>query len=411
VKDAKEPALRGGPGHEHPTGKAPGLRLARARLLTGWGWLFLLAITISIGTAIRSGAQAQLACDICGKPITTRYYQFEDKAVGGTKVVCPDCERLENRCFLCGLPVLSNYVTLDDGRVMCRRDYDAAIHSQDDAKRICQETGNEMNRYFGRFMTYPGGNVSVSIVDRFTLEGLFKNSEAIDRCVSIYGATQTRRSDRGFVHSINILGDLPKARLSAVAAHEYTHTWINENVSRERREAMAQEAIEGLCEFMAYKLMEIRGETFEMEVIRKNDYTKGQIIAFIEAEKVYGLNEILDWMKNGQDSRLDIDHLERVRAQSPAFAAGPPGTSRESLLVVASAPEPKLKSLVLQGISGTSLRRFAIINDRTFEQMESGHVRLGETNVLIQCLEIRKDSVMIEESDTGHRQELFLRAQ
>jgi hypothetical protein len=375
--------------------------------------IWFLALVMAWTGLVRVCWAAPLYCDICGKVIDRTYYKFEDKAAGGAKIVCPDCEKLEARCFLCGLPVLENVVTLKDGRVMCARDYKAALHGDEEAKQACDETRDELNRKFSRFMTYPSQNVTVTIVDRFTLEGLFKTTEGFGHCVSVYGATQTREEGKGFAHSIDILSDLPKARLEAVCAHEYTHTWINENVGKLRRAVLAQEAVEGFCEFMAYKLMEAHSEAFEMETIRKNDYTRGQIAAFIEAEKVYGFNEILDWMKAGEDGKLDIDHLERIRAQSQTFAAsGAQETSQASLLVVpVAAPEPERKSLVLQGISGKGQRRFAIINDQTFALMEQGRVRLGETNVSIQCLDIRKNSVVIQTAGSAKRQELFLPAQ
>ena len=372
----------------------------------------LLAVVLTCSVPVCEAAP--LYCDICGKVIDGEYYKFDDKAVGGTKVVCPDCEKLETRCFLCGLPVRENGVTLKDGRVMCQRDYDAALHGDDAAKQACDDTRDELNRNFSRFMTYPSQNVTVTIVDRFTLEGLFKTTEGFGHCVSVYGATQTREAGKTFTHSIDILSDLPKARLQAVCAHEYTHTWINENVGKLRRAMLAQEAVEGFCEFMAYKLMEAHNEAFEMEVIQKNDYTKGQIAAFIQAEKLYGFNEILDWMKAGEEGKLDIDHPDRIRAQNQAFVtSGALQTQPASLLVapVAAAPEPERKSLVLEGISGAGQRRFAIINDQTFALMERGRVRLGETNLSIQCLDIRKDSVVIQAVGSTKRQELFLMAQ
>lgn len=64
-------------------------------------------------------------------------------------------------------------------------------------------------------------------------------------------------------------------------------------------------------------------------------------------------------------------------------------------------------ALVLQGISGTGAKRFALINGRTFEVGEDGDVTVGRSKVHVHCLIIREDGVTIEIE--GNRQELKMR--
>ena len=52
--------------------------------------------------------------------------------------------------------------------------------------------------------------------------------------------------------------------------------------------------------------------------------------------------------------------------------------------------------LKLNGISGTSDHRLAIINNRTFETNEEGAVSTAAGPVRIRCLEIKLDSVLVQ---------------
>lgn len=348
-------------------------------------------------------------CAVCGKPIIGPFVKMEDKAVGGVKNVCHDCVLLETRCFACGLPVVANFTTLPDSRILCERDNQEAVHAEDEARRTCEQVRDELNRTFSRFMTFPADNVVVSIVDKYRLENLFKNA-GYEHCVSIFGATQSRPiPGNRYAHSISLLSDLRKSRLMAVCAHEIGHTWLNQNLKPERKMVIAPEAVEGFCEMLACKVMESHQENYEMETLKTSDYTKGQIAVLLDAEEHYGFNAILEWMKSGEDARLDANNLERIRAVRPGSAQPTPVATL--LAVPVAAPPPAPDSLVLKGISGSAQRRFALINDSTFEAMEKGKVRVGKTNVTVRCLEIRGGSVVVQVEGSDEKKELFLRAQ
>jgi hypothetical protein len=63
--------------------------------------------------------------------------------------------------------------------------------------------------------------------------------------------------------------------------------------------------------------------------------------------------------------------------------------------VVAAAIETT-PDLLLKGVSGTSTRRLAIINNRTFEVGEEGEIRIKGQSVRVKCMEIKDKSVQVK---------------
>jgi hypothetical protein len=366
--------------------------------------LFLLAFTFTVQAE-------QLTCAICGKPIVGHFYYMVDKVTGETNNICSDCEQLD-KCSACGLPVKDGAVQLPDGRILCARDARDAVMTEDEAKDICAQTKDDIDHLFSRYLTFPDNNVEISIMDKFHLENLFAAPEFHSDNASVGGATASNPLPNGKLHhSIDLLSYMSKSRLRAVCAHEYTHTWMNENLKPGRKAGLDRNTIEGFCELVAYKYMESRQDTLEMQSIKRNLYTAGQIDVLLAADERYGFNTVMEWMQNGEDSRLDLDNLDRVRAVEDA-----PYTPLKSpalvWTVVPSAPPTAVPAtLVLKGISGTPQERFALINNATFETMEKGRVRVGQTNILIRCLEITDNSVVIQVDGSNEKKQLFLSAE
>jgi len=365
-----------------------------------------LAVAIVLLAGLVFAADDEV-CFVCGKKLESKFYRMTDMYTEAKVAVCPECEKLESRCFACGLPVKTDYKQLSDGRYLCARDAKEAILSDEEAKRICEDEKDELNRQFSRFMSFPTTNVAVSIADRFNLQNLFKSPGYEQACVSVFGATLTQRlPDDRFAHSVNVLNGLRKPRIKTVCAHEFTHTWMAENVSRERRQGLSPEATEAFCELIAYKFMEAQQDAVELRVIKANPYTRGQIEALLAAENRYGFNALVEWVKAGEDSKLDVNDLDRVRAVN----ADKPRATPASVSVPGVVPPPAPEKLVLKSISGPPNRRFALINDKTFGPQEAGKVRVGQSNLVIRCLEIRTNSAVIHIESSGEKQELFLGA-
>ena len=73
----------------------------------------------------------------------------------------------------------------------------------------------------------------------------------------------------------------------------------------------------------------------------------------------------------------------------------------------APAPDPeKTERLIIKGITGSSDRRVALINDRTFAKGEAGEIRLGTNTFQIRVIDIKDKSVIIERA--GRTNELPL---
>lgn len=64
-------------------------------------------------------------------------------------------------------------------------------------------------------------------------------------------------------------------------------------------------------------------------------------------------------------------------------------------------------TFTLSGVSGTKVKRYALINNRTFETGEEGDVTVGRSKVRIRCISIEEDSAVIEFD--GRAQTLKLR--
>jgi hypothetical protein len=345
-------------------------------------------------------------CPLCGGLFGARIYTVEDQVTGQKVQICADCATLGTVCFICGLPARTNYTRLPDSRIICARDAQTAVLNDEEAKRICRETKDSLDRLFSRFLDFPETNVTVAIVDRVHLQNLFKFAGHDYVCPNVWGYLETATNRGRLQHRMSLLSALPLASFKATIAHEYTHVWLNETLSGKRKQSLSRDANEGFCELVSYRLMDSQTEEEQKRLIQLNAYTRGQILLFIEAEQAYGLNDILDWMKYGTDDRLVAGELRRARdVEFPRATATPP----TNLLTYGWQPAPIPDVLVLRGISWTQTRPVAIINNRILGVNEQGRVRVGKTNVTVRCLAIRQDAVRIRIVGSGEERELRLK--
>jgi hypothetical protein len=349
-------------------------------------------------------------CVVCGQLIHGDYYTIKDRVEGKEQKVCRECEKIEARCFICEMPVRDGFKHLPDGRYICARELKTVVESESEAQEICKGVKNDVDRLLSRFLTLPEDGVQLSIVDKYHLQNLFSAPGNESTCVWVYGATSTHAlPEHKFVHTVDLLSYLQKPRLMAVCAHEYTHTWLNENLSRERRAIIDKNTMEAFCELVAYKYMDSLHEEGEMENIKRNNYTVGQILVLIEADNKYGFNTVMEWMKNGEDTRVSLANLDRIRSVKDGVTPAASTAAAPGLIYGAPvAPTPVPNTLVLKSISGTGQHRFAMINNTTFEPMEKAKVRVGQTTLTVNCLEISKNSVTIQVNGSPEKQQLFL---
>lgn len=132
------------------------------------------------------------------------------------------------------------------------------------------------------------------------------------------------------LHAISVLSGLSQPQLEAVAAHEFAHAWLNENLTAARRASLSKEAQEGFCELIAYELMQERGRVVERNQIRESPYTAGQLEAFLAAENLHGFNTVVDWVKTGEAGKLDPADPDGVRAVRTPDPESPAASSRSA---------------------------------------------------------------------------------
>jgi hypothetical protein len=366
---------------------------------------FYFAFAALIFFAIAAAARAE-PCAVCGEEITSEnIYLYTDKVTNEKKHVCESCSRLTDTCFVCGMPVKKNLVELPDGRVLCARDARNAVLDASEAKRICADVNDQLDRLFSRFTEFPT-NVDVAVVDRVNLVALFKMPGNDFECPNVLGYFQPKTNYGVVKYHVSLMNALPRAQLKATCAHELSHAWVVANVPTERRETLARDAEEGFCELISFLLMDSEREEDEKKAILRNNYTRGQIDLFIAAERAHGLNDVLDWMRWGTDAELDADEPGRIRVVEMPKAKT---VSVTNTFVYGGEPTAVPDTLVLKGISGVKGRQMVLINDRSFAVGESGKVRVAKTNILIRCLQIGDDSARIQIIDSGEQQELSLK--
>jgi DNA-directed RNA polymerase subunit N (RpoN/RPB10) len=365
-------------------------------------WLAVLALVCARHLL---AAPVSTKCPICGRELGELVYILTDKVNEEKIHICQECGKLPHDCFICGLPVKHDFTELPDGRVLCARDAKNAVLDDDEAKKICDDVKEALDRLLSRFVTFPGTNVETSVVDRVNLQALFKVPGNDYECPNILGYTRSRTNFNRIEHQVSLMSGLPRAELKSVCAHELSHTWVFENVPGARKKTLSRDAHEAFCELIAYKLMNSEEDEDQKTHIRKNRYTRGQIDLFIEAGDRYGFNEIVDWMKYGVDSALHADDLNRVRnTEIPAGKLPKENTPR----VYSTRTAPSSTAVALKGITWNQNRPLAVINDRTFAPKEMGGIRVGHTNAVIRCLSINKTSVRIQFVGSGEERDLVL---
>jgi hypothetical protein len=351
-------------------------------------------------------------CIVCGKPIDGTYYLVTDQVLGTNRMVCANCIKAP-RCFICGLPVTADGIALSDGRHLCARDGKTAVIRADDARRIADEVIDSLNKLFSRFTSFPT-NVDVTVLDRIDLDKMFQPGGYEFESPNVLGCISVKTNAGARHYSMRLLSGLPLAELKATAAHEYTHAWVGENVPAERRDRLSPDAEEGFCELVAYLLMNSQHEEVQKDFILKNHYTRGQVGVFIATEQHYGFNEILDWMRQGESPALEEAHLEKIRnintVSTPVPASGTGGPASPPNLADAgfisatrSAPAPG--GIKLQGILWGNPPA-AIINGQMVHANDNFKLKIGPKEMDLRCIEIRKNSVRIENTNTREQGEL-----
>jgi len=338
-------------------------------------------------------------CVVCQKNITERVYLFTNPYSVEKQRVCGACAQLDTVCATCRLPVRSGFTKLPDGRLLCANDTKEGVLTQDALDEIYREVKRDLFRMLAGNVL-PDKNVTIELAGRNELERLVRTQRfPHDQNVTL-GVTSTRGKPGQFEHRIHVLSGLRKSRVAAVCAHEYTHAWLQENVVDGRK--LDSDTIEGFCELVAFKLVSERNDAVERKIILDNSYTSGQIHSLVKAEDRYRFPEIVKWMKDGVDDKVDFRNPARVLVRK---------SDNDPIQVAWQPVKPTAvpDTLVLRGISGTPQRRFALVNDTTLAKGEQAKVRVGTSNVVVRCVEISDGAVVLTVNGASETTQLLLK--
>jgi len=342
-------------------------------------------------------------CEICGGTLGTEAFILQDKVTMGKVQVCRKCAMSTSTCFFCGLPAKKNTTELSDGRIICERDSANAVLTKEEGLRICRDTRQALSRLFSASMVFPEKNVSVAMVDRVNLQELFRYPGNDYTCPNVWGYFRCETNKATQRLEISLLMGLPLQSFRATCAHEYGHAWLTDNLPAARKKNISKDAQEGFCELIAYLLMDAENEESQKQVIKQNNYTRGQIHLLIEAEQRYRINEVIRWMMYGKDDKLSADDPNRIRnIQLPSV------TQATRPRVLSSPVQEEPRTLTLKAIFWRPDKPVALINDQSFRPRQEAEMRLNGTNASVRCLEIKKDTVRILIVGSGEEKELRL---
>jgi hypothetical protein len=406
---------------------------------------FFLILVLTACFAPAASAQDKDFCDFCGREIQKSVFIATDKVTGNKYLICSDCLKLP-RCSICDLPVIEKDLKLADGRRYCARDAQNLVLDIREARRICSQVEDDLDRLFSRFTSF-SLCVGFSFMDQLeanSMAGTFgKSTNTFERSdllgfiradkpygkdfeqSAISASLRTGRplTDFGLIrYNISLLTGRPLVEFKATCAHELAHAWVAENVPAKRKRIssdsffpefeqkriLGKDAEEGFCELVAYMLMDSKHEEAQKQIILENLYTRGQTALFIEAEKRYGFNDIMDWMKYGETAQLEVGHVDEIRnvempVKNPAADIKP--VAANFITVDTKLPASAPATIKLQGITWGK-RPMAMINGRSFFSNDQFSVKIGTTNASIRCLEIQTNSVRIQHVDSGEEEEL-----
>jgi hypothetical protein len=170
-----------------------------------------LTITAFVSFVPEVLAQSPRKCVVCDAPLSVQFYWVTSPALLERVPVCEACSKLDTICAHCRLPVAKNVQMLDDGRLLCQRDYEAAIFKTTEALRVFEEAKRDAQRLLHGYGKLPDRNITVSLVNSNDLGKL--NVALPGWHGTLLGLTRTRRLPGGqFQHSIFLMNGQTPAR-------------------------------------------------------------------------------------------------------------------------------------------------------------------------------------------------------
>jgi hypothetical protein len=340
--------------------------------------VLLLVIFVAALVAPAWADQTNYICIVCGKGPLTGHIWLHPRGP-----ICDNCEKILDRCSICGLPVLENdgHIKTGDGRLICKFDKGNVILTQDQARDLFEQTREDIVDLYGPQFALRNKEVTVNLfdVDYWSEKG---HRGGLHK----YGFSSSRPSGGGgWTHEVVMLSGRTREEMEAVAAHEYTHLWINENRPADR--LIDGDTVEAICELTAYKYMQQKKLPERQKQIVENPYTNGKILDLISVEKEGGTDYVLNWVKTGKESMFDAN------ANVDALAAPLPATT------YVAGPAPLPKGLKFSGVMAIGKDRMAVINGKGLGVGDQTTIALHDGPVTVRCVEILDSEVKVKAGD------------
>ena len=314
-------------------------------------------------------------CVVCGKgPLRETIYMSK------WGPVCGDCEKLPTRCSICGLPVKDGdgHVVTGDGRLICRFDKTNCILTLEQAQALFEQVRGEIVDIYGPQFELKNPDVTVKLfdVDYWSERGGRGGLHA-------FGFASSRpQGDGKFVHEVVMLSGEPRDKMMSVAAHEYTHLWINENCPV--RHQIDSDTVEAICELTAYKLMEKKNLPERQKDILENPYTHGEIKTLVAVEKRMSTDYVLNWVRTGKTKSFEDD--------MPEIATEANTVPTE----ISYMPRVLPLGLKYNGVMAIGADKQAVINGISFSVGDRKTIQLHDKSISVRVDVIHDADVMVE---------------
>lgn len=348
--------------------------MVHQRLRNALPFRHLATIFLFLATLVSApAASTNYFCIVCGKgPL--RHAWLHPRGP-----ICDDCEQLPDRCSICFLPVKDGdgHIKTGDGRFICKFDRPNVVLTLDQAQELFEQTRADVVDLYGPafVLKYPEVTVNLFDVDYWSEKG---QANGLHK----YGFASTRSAGNGVrTHEVVMLSGRTREEMTAVAAHEYTHLWINENCPPGHH--IDGDTVEAICELTAYLLMEKKQNPEQQQRILENPYTNGKIKDLIAVEHEGGTDYVLNWVRQGTAETFDADArlapLPTPAVAAPRFAA----------------PRPLPTGLKFSGIISFGAGQMAVINGEEFASGDKKTLKLRNHSVNVRCLEIHAEKIAV----------------
>ncbi|MDB6059171.1 MAG: hypothetical protein JWO95_3015 [Verrucomicrobiales bacterium] len=306
-------------------------------------------------------------------------------SVGVYICVCDQCHNIGARCSVCGLHIKEKGIRTGDGRWICSRDVPVVVMDEDAARTLFESAREAAVDVVGNFFALTNPAVNVRVTD------VFDRKTGADKLHTV-AISKSTDSGSGVVHYVSVYTGSWKRHAFYSCVHEYTHLWINENIGEHKIEDNTRE---GLCELVAYKVAEARGDAAEQKRILANTYTKGRIKDLVQYATEEDLQTVLNWIPHG---------TTRVLAEGMATATALKNKAPEIPLDVRIAQaqsfapvRPRNDALALNGIIHTPRGTVILLNGGLIlAKGQSGVMKLHGEQTRVRCVEIQTGAATVE---------------